>query len=144
MMSQTTYALLREQYGAAQPYVNICTLLLVCVLRVFGRVFGCASLYVCVCVCINVCVYVCMPVMLWKLDRMKHAEVQQSKVHVNTERDKWRVWGLITRRMKPPLLSSLPGVRVSALHGPLFLFGLFCCHTASTPIISRTVTGGVQ
>jgi len=28
MMSQTTYALLREQYGAAQPYVNICTLLL--------------------------------------------------------------------------------------------------------------------
>ena len=35
-----------------------------CVRHVLGRVFGCASSYVCVCVCINVCVYVCMCVCL--------------------------------------------------------------------------------
>jgi len=28
---------------------------------------------------IDVCVHVCRPVMLWKEDRMKHAEVKQSK-----------------------------------------------------------------
>ena len=57
-----------------------------CVRRVFGRVFGRASSYVCLCVCIDVCMYVCRPVMLWKWDRMKHAEAKQSKLHVSRSR----------------------------------------------------------
>jgi len=53
---------------------------------VFERVFGRASSYLCLCVCIDARVYVCMPVLLWEYDSMKHAEVRQSKVHVNRSR----------------------------------------------------------
>ena len=78
--------------------VYVCVLM--CVRHVFERVLGRASSYVCVCLCIDVCVYVCRPIMLWKKDRMKHAEIQQIKLHVSINRawtDKQRVCDLLTR-----------------------------------------------
>jgi len=87
-----------------------------CVRHVFGCVLGRASSYVCVCVCIDVCVYVCRPIMLWKKDRMKHAEIQQSKLHVSISRawtDKRRILGLITRLIKSQYCRQL--CRVFAL-----------------------------
>jgi len=65
-------------------------------MRVCARIYVCATclwvcfgacVFVCVRVCvINVGVYLCGPVMVCQEDRMKHAEVRYSMVHVDRSR----------------------------------------------------------